>query len=90
MTTADFVDFQEPGRRSPEAKSGRTMGGRVTAGKAVLAVVARFRRWRTLNRSVGELQGLNDRMLKDIGLSRSVIYSAARDAYDGRNEDVGG
>jgi uncharacterized protein YjiS (DUF1127 family) len=34
-----------------------------------------------MSRAMGELRELDDRMLKDIGLSRSTLYAAARDVH---------
>jgi uncharacterized protein YjiS (DUF1127 family) len=37
----------------------------------------RFWRWRSLNATVAVMHGLDDRMLKDIGIDRSEIESIA-------------
>lgn len=40
------------------------------------------RRWRRVRRAAAELKRLDDRMLADIGLCRSVIRTGLRDSRD--------
>ena len=46
--------------------------------QAVLAVVRAYARWRERREAVRELHALDDRSLRDIGISRSQIKGAAR------------
>jgi uncharacterized protein YjiS (DUF1127 family) len=42
--------------------------------------VARFQRWREYRRTLSELEGLDSRTLRDLGLSRGELRRVAREA----------
>lgn len=73
MTTADYFGMDRP-HREPTV-------GSVLVG-FVRSAFAHYRRWCALRRAVGELRELDDRMLSDIGLSRSTIFAAATGMYE--------
>lgn len=71
MTTAEYFGLARPrGERAYEV-----------AGSLVYQAIEAFMRWRRMRRAIGELRELDERMLKDIGLSRSTLYSAAREVH---------
>jgi uncharacterized protein YjiS (DUF1127 family) len=70
MTTAEYFGLARP--RSP-----RFFG----AGLFVYIAASQVRRWLRMRRAISELRQLDDRMLSDIGLSRSTLYAAAREVH---------
>jgi len=84
MTTADFTDFPRTARRSSVLIPGALAIVRAAPVDALAGAVTLVRRWRAFSKSFGELQRLDDRMLLDIGLTRSMVRSPARHAYDER------
>jgi uncharacterized protein YjiS (DUF1127 family) len=44
---------------------------------------SRYNKWNLYKRTVRELQGLTNRELADLGISRSDIHSIAREAVQG-------
>ncbi len=70
MTTAQYFGPERPARSFSD-------GLMATAGSAFGAV----RRYLRMRRALVELRQLDDRMLKDIGLSRSTLYASALDAH---------
>jgi len=48
--------------------------------RSIAEGVERWRRTRALNRTIAELEALDDRSLEDIGLTRETISSVARGA----------
>ena len=48
------------------------------------AVTGRFAKYRTYRQTVNELSALSDRALADLGLSRSMIQSVARETAYGK------
>jgi len=71
MTTVEYFGLARPRSRTPFE----------VAGSMFTRTWDAFRRWRRMSRAMGELRELDDRMLKDIGLSRSTLYAAARDVH---------
>ena len=51
--------------------------------QAARAYLAEYLRQRAIRRAEAQLRGLDDRMLRDIGLTRGEIHSAVRDATQG-------
>lgn len=43
-------------------------------------ILSAIKRWRDVRRTVAELDGLSDRELNDLGISRSDIANIAREA----------
>ncbi len=80
MTTAEYVGLARP-------RSGRTAG---SAGSFVLNAYRSLRRWARVRRTIRELSHLDDRMLSDIGLNRSTLFVAAREANGFRDRGHGG
>ena len=76
MTTAEYVGSARLRHRQPRWK--RTFANAVAA---FAAAVDHFRRWYRMRRAVRELRDLDDRMLSDIGLNRSTLHAAAREAH---------
>mgnify|MGYP000563181738 CR=1 FL=1 len=71
MTTADYVGQAQP-------RSASAFG---EAGALVRTVFETVGRWWRMRKALAELRDLDDRMLNDIGLSRSTLLSAARDVH---------
>jgi uncharacterized protein YjiS (DUF1127 family) len=71
MSTAELFGLDQPGRE-------RTING---IGSALYRACDAMRRWYKMRIAIGELRELDDRMLSDIGLSRSTLYSAAREVH---------
>lgn len=71
MTTVEYHDLARPAARS--ALEG--------VAAAMLAAVDAVRRYVRMRRALAELRGLDDRMLKDIGLSRSTLHAAALEVH---------
>ena len=63
---------------APETSRPRTLPVLDTIASPARQMLARLLRQRALNRAEKELMDLDDRMLRDIGLSRSEIGSAVR------------
>ena len=84
MTTAEYYGVARPRRHRAigEFNSYSDMGIGTILGAILSDVVTRYRTWRKLRRAVGELRGLDDRMLKDIGLARSSLYDSARRVHE--------
>jgi uncharacterized protein YjiS (DUF1127 family) len=80
MTTAEYFGQTRP-------RNQRTFGN---AGAFVLSAIRTWRRWSRMRRAIVELNGLDDRMLSDIGLSRSTLYVSAREAYGFKDRGHGG
>ncbi len=67
------------------AERSEYMASLLRAGVARLAkTAAAFRQWRRRRRAIAELQGLDARILKDMGLSRGRIYAAVYGIDDPR------
>ncbi|MEJ8571442.1 DUF1127 domain-containing protein [Microbaculum marinum] len=82
MTSAEYFGAARPGLHRPlgdALAAGGVAGIVALVADAGAGVCRRLSRWRKLRRAVGELGRLDDRMLKDIGLSRSSLYASARD-----------
>lgn len=54
------------------------------AAQRILKIVAGFRRWRQRRQAIAEMNRLDDRILKDMGLSRSQIHSVVHGLDDPR------
>jgi uncharacterized protein YjiS (DUF1127 family) len=87
MTTAEYYGVARPRRQA----AGIEFDPGFSA--VIIALLAdtwdRYCEWRRLRRAVSELRGLDERMLKDIGLSRSTLYSAAADPEETRGRGHG-
>jgi len=80
MTTAEYYGLARP------------RGERHFSAAAAFALNAfrSLRRWARIRRTVHELSHLDDRMLNDIGLNRSTLFAAAREASAYRDRGHGG
>lgn len=67
--------------RSSESATAKT-GGRL--GQALRGFLEPLRRERRIRKTVVELSKLDERMLRDIGLNRTAIVSAAQEAGAGK------
>ena len=52
------------------------MASHLSAVRAFDAVIARYRRWRRMQATIGDLSALHDPFLRDVGLFRSDIRRA--------------
>ena len=66
-------------RLSAHSEVERLVGG--AAGRKPFPVLRMVRDWLARRRAIRELEALNDRLLRDIGLSRCEIPQFVRDAY---------
>jgi len=71
---ATYVNYREPAKAANGTGVVRTLRG-------LLAPLGRDRR---IRKTVVELSKLDDRMLRDIGLDRTAIVSAAQEAEAGK------
>lgn len=71
MTTAEYFGAERPAAHGAAAAL-------MAAARSAIGLVGRYRRMR---RALHELNRLDDRMLKDIGLSRSTLNASALDVH---------
>jgi uncharacterized protein YjiS (DUF1127 family) len=86
MTTAETAAHGGY-RAQPRPRSERITDA---AGAFVSVAIEACRRWGRMHLAVVERNGLDNRILSDIGLGRSTLYTTAREAYGFKDRGHGG